>query len=57
MLRASLEQCLVNGGTVKSLDASRTKAMPGVIDVLQIPDGVAVVMAKSHLQQKKQVRC
>ena len=57
MLRASLEQCLVNGGTVKSLDASRTKAMPGVIDVLQIPDGVAVVLAKSHWQPKKQVRC
>ncbi len=31
------------GGTVKSFDASKAKAMPGVIDVVQIPDGVAVV--------------
>jgi isoquinoline 1-oxidoreductase beta subunit len=43
MVYASLEQCPVIGGTVKSLDASKAKAMPGVIDVVQIPDGVAVV--------------
>jgi isoquinoline 1-oxidoreductase subunit beta len=43
MVYASLEQCPVIGGTVKSFDASRAKSMPGVIDVVQIPDGVAVV--------------
>jgi isoquinoline 1-oxidoreductase beta subunit len=43
MVYASLEQCPVIGGTVKSFDASRAKAMPGVIDVVQIPDGVAIV--------------
>jgi isoquinoline 1-oxidoreductase subunit beta len=43
MVYASLEQCPVIGGTVKSFDASKAKAMPGVIDVVQIPDGVAVV--------------
>ncbi len=43
MLYASIEQCPVIGGTVKSFDASRAKAMPGVVDVVQIPDGVAVV--------------
>jgi isoquinoline 1-oxidoreductase beta subunit len=43
MVFASLEQCPVIGGTVKSFDAAKAKAMPGVIDVVQIPDGIAVV--------------
>ena len=43
MVYASLEQCPVIGGTVKSFDASAAKGMPGVVDVVQIPDGVAVV--------------
>jgi isoquinoline 1-oxidoreductase beta subunit len=43
MVYASLEQCPVIGGTVKSFDAAKAKSMPGVIDVVQIPDGVAVV--------------
>jgi isoquinoline 1-oxidoreductase beta subunit len=43
MVYAALEQCPVIGGTVKSFDATKAKAMPGVISVVQIPDGVAVV--------------
>ncbi|MGY4827021.1 molybdopterin cofactor-binding domain-containing protein [Sphaerotilaceae bacterium SBD11-9] len=43
MVYAALEQCPVIGGTVKGFDAARAKGMPGVIDVVQIPDGVAVV--------------
>ncbi len=43
MVYASLEQCPVIGGKVKSFDATAAKVMPGVIDVVQIPDGVAVV--------------
>ncbi|MBX3653732.1 MAG: xanthine dehydrogenase family protein molybdopterin-binding subunit [Ramlibacter sp.] len=43
MAYAALEQCPVIGGTVKSFDATQARAMPGVIDVVQIPDGVAVV--------------
>ena len=43
MVYAALEQCPVIGGTVKSFDATRAKTMPGVIAVVQIPDGVAVV--------------
>ena len=43
MVYASLEQCPVIGGKVRSFDASKAKTMPGVIDVVQIPDGVAVV--------------
>ena len=43
MVYASLEQSPVIGGTVKSVDSAAAKAMPGVVDVVQIPDGVAVV--------------
>jgi isoquinoline 1-oxidoreductase beta subunit len=43
MVYASLEQCPVIGGSVKSFDATQAKTMPGVIDVVQIPDGVAIV--------------
>ncbi|WP_427913194.1 molybdopterin cofactor-binding domain-containing protein [Ramlibacter sp. MMS24-I3-19] len=43
MVYAALEQSPVIGGTVKSFDAGKAKGMPGVIDVVQIPDGVAVV--------------
>lgn len=52
MLYASLEQCPVIGGTVASFDASAAKGMPGVVDVVQISDGVAVV-AKSYWQAVK----
>lgn len=52
MLYASLEQCPVIGGTVASFDASAAKGMPGVVDVVQINDGVAVV-AKSYWQAVK----
>ncbi|WP_246047836.1 xanthine dehydrogenase family protein molybdopterin-binding subunit [Hankyongella ginsenosidimutans] len=31
------------GGTVKAFDASKAKAMPGVVDVVQVPSGVAVL--------------
>jgi len=31
------------GGTVKSFDAAKAKAMPGVVDVVAVPRGVAVV--------------
>ena len=43
MVYAALEQCPVIGGTVKSFDATAAKKMPGVVAVVQIPDGVAVV--------------
>ncbi|HEY3636060.1 MAG TPA: xanthine dehydrogenase family protein molybdopterin-binding subunit [Caldimonas sp.] len=52
MVYASLEQCPVIGGTVKSFDAAKAKSMPGVIDVVQIPDGVAVV-ADTYWHAKK----
>jgi isoquinoline 1-oxidoreductase subunit beta len=52
MVYASLEQSPVIGGKVKSFDAAKAKTMPGVIDVVQVTDGVAVV-AKSYWQAKK----
>jgi isoquinoline 1-oxidoreductase beta subunit len=52
MVYASLEQCPVIGGKVVSFDASKAKAMPGVIDVVQIGDGVAVV-ADSYWRARK----
>ena len=52
MLYASLEQCPVIGGKVKSFDGAKAKGMSGVVDVVQINDGVAVV-AKSYWQAKK----
>ena len=52
MVYASLEQCPVIGGKVKSFDASKVKGMPGVLDVVQIDDGVAVV-ASSYWQAAK----
>ena len=52
MVYASLEQSPVIGGTVKGFDAGKARAMPGVIDVVQIPDGVAVV-ADTYWHAKK----
>ncbi len=52
MVYASLAQCPVIGGKVKSFDGAKAKASPGVIDVVQISDGVAVV-ANSWWQAKK----
>ena len=43
MVYASIEQSPVIGGKVVSFDAAKAKAMPGVIDVIQVNDGVAVV--------------
>lgn len=52
MVYASIEQCPVIGGKVKSFDASGVKGQPGVIDVVQVNDGVAVV-ASSYWQAQK----
>ncbi|HUR88905.1 MAG TPA: xanthine dehydrogenase family protein molybdopterin-binding subunit [Ramlibacter sp.] len=52
MVYATMEQSPVIGGKVTSFDASRAKAMPGVIDVIQVSDGVAVV-ADTYWHAKK----
>src|SRR3989449_2358767 len=43
MLYASLLRCPVFGGKVKSFDATKAKAVPGVKQVVQISNGVAVL--------------
>jgi len=43
MLTAAVVRCPVPGGTVKAFDAAPVKAMPGVVDVIRIPPGVAVL--------------
>src|SRR5262249_1349194 len=43
MLTAVILRAPAFGGTVKSVDASAAKAIKGVVDVVQVPTGVAVV--------------
>ena len=43
MLYAVVARCPVFGGKVKSFDAAKAKAVPGVKNVVQISNGVAVV--------------
>lgn len=43
MVYAALEQCPVIGGKVKAVDSAKARSMPGVVAVVEIPDGVAVV--------------
>jgi isoquinoline 1-oxidoreductase subunit beta len=43
MLIASIERCPVNGGKVKSFDATAARAVKGVKQVVQVSNGVAVV--------------
>ncbi|GAA6150960.1 xanthine dehydrogenase family protein molybdopterin-binding subunit [Pseudoteredinibacter isoporae] len=50
--RAALLRCPVIGGEVKTVDASAAKALPGVIDVVTIFNGVAVV-AEHYWQARK----
>jgi isoquinoline 1-oxidoreductase subunit beta len=43
MVYATVQQCPVIGGKVKGFDGAQAKGMPGVLAVVQISDGVAVV--------------
>jgi isoquinoline 1-oxidoreductase beta subunit len=52
MVYATIVQCPVIGGKVKSFDAAKAKAVNGVLDVVQVNDGVAVV-ASNWWQAKK----
>ncbi len=52
MVYATVQQCPVIGGKVKSFDGAQAKGMPGVQAVVQISDGVAVV-ADSWWRAKK----
>ncbi|SFN19760.1 xanthine dehydrogenase family protein molybdopterin-binding subunit [Dokdonella immobilis] len=43
LLVAMVARAPVFGGTVKSFDATKARAVDGVVDVLQVPSGVAVL--------------
>ena len=43
MLTAVVARAPVFGGKVVSFNADKAKAIPGVVDVLQVPSGVAVI--------------
>jgi isoquinoline 1-oxidoreductase subunit beta len=43
MLHAQVARCPIFGGKLKSFDAGKAKAVPGVRDVFEVPSGVAVV--------------
>jgi len=52
MLTALLQRPPRFGGTVKSFDATQAKAIKGVVDVIQIPTGVAVLAADTWSAMK-----
>jgi len=52
MVYATIVQCPVIGGKVKSFESAQAKSMPGVQAVVQVSDGVAVV-ADSWWRAKK----
>ncbi len=47
MLFSSIERSPVFGGKVKSVDATKAKAIPGVRDVVQVDSGIAVVASST----------
>ncbi len=51
MVYAAIAQCPVFGGTLKSVDESKIKSMPGVKRVVSLPNAVAVV-ADSYWRAK-----
>jgi len=48
MLTAMVAHAPRFGGTVRSFDASEAKKVPGVVEVYEIPTGVAVVAQSTH---------
>jgi isoquinoline 1-oxidoreductase beta subunit len=52
MLTAMVAHSPRFGGKVKSFDAAEARNVPGVVDVFQIPSGVAVVAANTYAARK-----
>ena len=53
MLYATIAQCPVFGGKIKSVDEAKVKAMPGVRQVVRLDDSTVCVIADSFWQAKK----
>src|SRR5207237_8263311 len=52
LLNASIKQCPVFGGKVKSYDAAKIEKMPGVKKVVQVGDNAVAVVADTFWQAK-----
>jgi isoquinoline 1-oxidoreductase subunit beta len=52
MLTATITQCPVFGGKLKSFDASEAEKMPGVVRVVTVGDNAVAVVAKTFWQAK-----
>ena len=52
MLNASIKDCPVFGGKVKSFEAAKVKGMPGVKHVLPVGDSAVAVVADTWWQAK-----
>ena len=52
MLTAMVAHSPRFGGAVKSFDATKAKAVKGVVDVVQIPTGVAVIATNTYAARK-----
>ena len=52
MLNASIKDCPVFGGSVKSFDAAKIQSMPGVKKVVQVGDSAVAVVAETWWQAK-----
>ncbi len=52
MLNAAIAQCPVYGGKLKSFDADKIKAMPGVRQVVAVDDNAVAVVADKWYQAK-----
>ncbi len=53
MLFATIAQCPVFGGSIKSVDEAKAKSMPGVREVARLDDKTVCVIADSFWQAKK----
>jgi isoquinoline 1-oxidoreductase subunit beta len=52
MLNASIKECPVFGGKVKSFEAAKAQSMPGVKHVVQVGDSAVAVVAETWWQAK-----
>jgi isoquinoline 1-oxidoreductase beta subunit len=48
MYYAALSRCPAFGGSVKSFDSAKAKSLPGVLDIVQISNGVAVIADSTY---------
>ena len=55
MLNATIKECPVHGGKLKSFDAAKVASMPGVKKVVRVGDNAVAVIADTFWQAKKAI--